>query len=385
VQIFQPFYDWAITMNKPIMIAENGVLEDPAIPGRKAGWIADSQVVIKNVYPLIQAVLYFDTVGNSGPESLDWRVSTSQAAYDAYRTMALDPYFNPSTTPTDTTSPSAPGQPGGVSNSSTTIDLTWAASTDDVSGTLTYRVLRDGAQVGYVTSASTTTVQFQDTGLDPSSTHTYVVIAVDGANNPSDPSPTSDPITVQDGPPTPPAVFADDFSAGFANWSGSTGFTIDGTQGGASPPSARAQVTNAPGWAYRTLPSTLGTACMSMRLNVASRGSQFIALLRLRTATNGNIARLFVNNGGVLWVKSDVSGAQTSSATNVGTGWHQLELCGTVGTAGTWSLYRDGVPIVTDWAANTGTTPVGRVEIGDTLARTFTANFDDVVVDAQPN
>jgi hypothetical protein len=36
---------------------------------------------------------------------------------------------------------------------------------------------------------------------------------------------------------------------------------------------------------------------------------------------------------------------------------------------------------VNAWAANTGTTPVGRIEIGDTLARTFTMNVDDVVID----
>jgi hypothetical protein len=384
VQIFQPFYDWAITMNKPIMIAENGVLEDPAVPGRKAGWIADSQVVIKNVYPLIQAVLYFDTVGNSGPESLDWRVDTSQGAYQAYRTMALDPYFNPSQTPSDTEPPTVPGQPTGESNSSTTIDLSFAASSDDQSTTLTYRVSRDGNQVGIVQSASTTTVQFQDTSLQPSSTHTYTVVAVDAANNASDPSPPSDPITVQDGPPPPPSVFSDNFSAGFTNWSGSTALTLDGSQGGIAPPSARAQVTNAPAWAFRSLGTTLPSACMSMNVNVASRGSSFTALMRLRTAANGNIVRVFMNNAGVLWIKSDVSGAQRSSATNIGTGWHQIELCGTVGAAGTWSLYRDGIQIVNAWAANTGTTPVGRIEIGDTLARTFTANFDDVVVDRSP-
>jgi hypothetical protein len=176
-------------------------------------------------------------------------------------------------------------------------------------------------------------------------------------------------------------VFSDDFSAGFTNWSGSTALTLDGSQGGIAPPSARAQVTNAPAWAFRSLGTTLPTACMSMNVNVASRGSSFMALMRLRTAANGNIVRVFMNNAGVLWIKSDVSGAQRSSATNIGTGWHQIELCGTVGAAGTWSLYRDGIQIVNAWAANTGTTPVGRIEIGDTLARTFTANFDDVVVE----
>ena len=43
-------------------------------------------------------------------------------------------------------------------------------------------------------------------------------------------------------------------------------------------------------------------------------------------------------------------------------------------------LYRDGTRITT-FAANTGTVPVGRFEVGDTAAKTWTINFDDVVVD----
>jgi hypothetical protein len=39
------------------------------------------------------------------------------------------------------------------------------------------------------------------------------------------------------------------------------------------------------------------------------------------------------------------------------------------------------VKIVNAWAANTGTTPIGRIQIGDTVAKTFTANFDHVVLD----
>jgi hypothetical protein len=52
-----------------------------------------------------------------------------------------------------------------------------------------------------------------------------------------------------------------------------------------------------------------------------------------------------------------------------------------VGSAGAWDLYRDGVRIVSGWTANTGTTPVGRIQIGDTAAKTWTANFDDVAFD----
>ena len=44
----------------------------------------------------------------------------------------------------DITPPGDPGIPTGVSNSTSTIDLIWAAAVDNVSTNLTYRVFRDG-------------------------------------------------------------------------------------------------------------------------------------------------------------------------------------------------------------------------------------------------
>ena len=60
-----------------------------------------------------------------------------------------------------------------------------------------------------------------------------------------------------------------------------------------------------------------------------------------------------------------------------------FELCGTS------ALRPHGISIVTAChrqrlGANTGTANVGRVEIGDTAAMTWSGNFDDVVVDQTP-
>ena len=123
---------------------------------------------------------------------------------------------------------------------------------------------------------------------------------------------------------------------------------------------------------------------MSANVNAASFGANYPTLLKLRTAANGPIVRVFANASGVLYVKSDVSNLQIWSGAALGSGWHNVELCGTVGASGTWDLYRDGLKIVNAWTANTGTTPVGRVEIGNTQAVTATINFDDIVVD-QPH
>jgi hypothetical protein len=108
-------------------------------------------------------------------------------------------------------------------------------------------------------------------------------------------------------------------------------------------------------------------------------------LFRLRTATDGPVIRAYVDVNRVLRLRNDVTGAQLSSGVTIAVNtWRNLELCGTVGSAGTWSLYVDGVRVVTNWATNVGATPVGRVQIGDTAAKTWSINFDDVVVDLVP-
>ncbi|MEO8423629.1 MAG: hypothetical protein ABI595_06905 [Actinomycetota bacterium] len=282
--------------------------------------------------------------------------------------------------PPDTTPPTQPGQPAGQSLTSSSIDLTWTAADDDVSASLTYRVFRDGVLVGMFNSASTTTVAFADTGLLPNSSHTYVVTAADAGGNIGPPSDTSDPISVLAGPS---AIFTDDFSSGtLANWTTVTRFSID-VATGMPAPSARAAVSNQTATLAKTLSGSFPNLCVSWRINVSARTGS-IALLRLRTGAAGPVARVLVNSSGVLALRSDVSGITLASGVQLGTGWHSLEVCGTVGTSGTWDLYRDGTRIVTAWPANTGTTPMGSFELGNPNAGTWTANVDDVRVDQTP-
>ncbi len=176
------------------------------------------------------------------------------------------------------------------------------------------------------------------------------------------------------------SIFTDDFASGdFSNWTTSTRLTIDNADGSPSAPSARAQVTNQSAFAYRTLGSTYTQVCMSVNVNL-SAGSG-VALFRLRTAANGGVIRAFVTTTGTLGLRSEFASTQVNSRVALGSGWHNVEACGTIGTNSTWDLYRDGVRIVTAWQANTGTTPVGRIMIGDNTAKTVTANFDHVVLD----
>src|SRR3989440_212204 len=79
--------------------------------------------------------------------------------------------------PPDTTPPSVPTGLTASAVSSSQINLSWAASSDNV-GVSGYRVFRDGAQI-----ATTSTTFFANTGLSPSTTYSYAVAAFDAAGN----------------------------------------------------------------------------------------------------------------------------------------------------------------------------------------------------------
>lgn len=80
----------------------------------------------------------------------------------------------------DTTPPTTPSSLSAIAVSSTQINLTWNASTDNV-GVTGYRIYRGGALIastGNVTS-------YSNTGLSPSTSYTYTVSAIDAAGNAS--------------------------------------------------------------------------------------------------------------------------------------------------------------------------------------------------------
>src|SRR5207237_1115190 len=89
----------------------------------------------------------------------------------------------------DTIPPSVPTALTAGSTSSTQINLSWTASTDNVavSG---YNIFRGGSQVGTSPTAS-----YSDTGLVPSTTYTYTVTAFDAAGNTSAQSASSSATT----------------------------------------------------------------------------------------------------------------------------------------------------------------------------------------------
>jgi hypothetical protein len=282
VQIFQSFYDWAVTTGKPIMIAETGVLERN--PGDKAAWIADAQAALKSGFSMVQAFVYFNTQLVHSGITYDWRTDTSTSSYDAYKAMAADPYFNEG---------SAPPPP----------------------------------------------------------------------------------------PPPPGPLFQDGFDSGLSQWTSVVGLSLDPSTfpPSGSAPSVRAAVSNQRAFAYHDLGSSHPSLCMSEAVNLTSISGSASALLKLRTASNQSVGRVFVNPARVLHVRADIPGTTFSSGVALPSGWNTIALCGTIGTSGTWALWLNGTPIGS-WGANNGTSPITRVQIGDDAAKTVTLNIDDVVV-----
>ena len=84
----------------------------------------------------------------------------------------------PTTTP-DTTAPTTPTNLSATAISSSQINLSWTASTDNV-GVMGYRVYRGGTQI-----ATPTTNSYSDTSLSPSTSYSYTVAAYDAAGNTS--------------------------------------------------------------------------------------------------------------------------------------------------------------------------------------------------------
>jgi len=150
-------------------------------------WSASSDNVAVTNYLVFRDTLPSPIASVVGTTFSDTGLTPQQS--HSYRVMAIDGAGNLSafsntataTTPADTTAPSAPTNLTGVGPNSTTINLSWTASTDNV-GVVGYSVFRDG---GTTAIATVSTTSFSDTGLGISSTHSYTVKALDAANNES--------------------------------------------------------------------------------------------------------------------------------------------------------------------------------------------------------
>jgi parallel beta-helix repeat protein len=106
-------------------------------------------------------------------------------------------------TTTDATKPSAPtGLAATAVAGQNRVELSWRQATDNIAVT-GYRIYRDGARIGSVEGAASTS--YADPTVLPSRTYAYTVTALDAAGNESDPSAPATVTSSDTVPPSAPA------------------------------------------------------------------------------------------------------------------------------------------------------------------------------------
>ncbi|MCP5113738.1 MAG: fibronectin type III domain-containing protein, partial [bacterium] len=100
----------------------------------------------------------------------------------------------------DSQAPTVPTNLSATTVSSSQINLSWNASSDNV-GVTGYRIYRNGGQI-----ASTASTSYSNSGLLPSTQYTYTVSAHDAANNSSSQSTPASATTQPAGDSVPPSV-----------------------------------------------------------------------------------------------------------------------------------------------------------------------------------
>ena len=143
----------------------------------------------------------------SAPYAVTWDTRTAANGSHAVSAVARDAAGNRQTAATvtvtvgngDATPPTAPTNLTAVAASSSRVDLSWSAATDNVA-VQGYRVSRGGTVI--VTTNATT---FSDTGLAAQTTYTYSVSAFDAAGNVSPWSAPASATTPAGAPPPSPS------------------------------------------------------------------------------------------------------------------------------------------------------------------------------------
>lgn len=177
------------------------------------------------------------------------------AAYDASGNESAKSTAVSVTTTSDTQAPSVPAGLTATAVSGTQVNLSWAASTDNV-GVTGYKIYREGTQIG--TNATAT---YADTTCTPVTTYSYAVSAYDAAGNNSAQSSATTVTTPDTIPPSVPTGLSATAVSGTRvdiSWVASsdnvgvTGYKIfrGSTQIGTSATTAYSDTTCTPGTAY---------------------------------------------------------------------------------------------------------------------------------------
>jgi acid phosphatase type 7 len=276
----------------------------------------------------------------------------------------------------DTVPPSTPtglsAAPGQAS-----LALSWSPSTDNV-GVAGYNVYRGGNRLG-----STSATSYTASGLSCGTAYDLAVEAFDAAGNLS----ARAPLTASTSPCPPPPLFADGFESGnLSRWTSNLGLVADSGQAHNGSFGARSSSgsSGAAAWAYAQLGSEQSNLDYTLWFKLLAQGANVVDLLKLRTAGGTALLTMFASPTGVLGYQNNITTISTYSRTAISPGvWHKLELHTVVnGAASQTETWLDDQPVADlTRTESLGTTPIGRIQLGENIAgRSYDVAFDDVNV-----
>jgi hypothetical protein len=183
-------------------------------------------------------------------------------------------------------------------------------------------------------------------------------------------------------------LFADDFeSGGLSRWSSVSGLVVQQQEVMAGSWAARGTTTGPGAYATGTLAATQAELYYRCWVKLVSLGgTSSVNFMKFRTASGTAIAELFVTPAGLLGYRNDVTALSTTSQVVVSPGaWHEAQMHLLVnGTASTVEVWLDGTRIgaLSTTTASLGTTPVGRIQLGENVAgRDYDFAYDEVTAD----
>ena len=295
----------------------------------------------------------------------------------------------------DTGTPSKPTGLTVTSSAPNTVQVSWNPSTDpdQTPAQLSYQVSRKlGSATGNGTLVFTTApgvTSFADAvavgGIQPDKRYTYYVAATDGPRTSAKTAGVSGTVSS--------SVLTDSF-ANLDAWTlppTASGVTLDGTRGHASAPSAALVSLSAPltsGYAHRDIGAAYPTLCMLEWVSVTAydtRSNGQSTLLRVYSTAGNDIARLYIDNKGALWIRSDWGSNPTITHITVPAdgSWHSAQLCVTTtsdAVSGSLSGWWDNAALGTLTGVDNSPDLLSSVDIGDTGLDNFTINVDDVSI-----
>ena len=179
-------------------------------------------------------------------------------------------------------------------------------------------------------------------------------------------------------------VFSDGFESGtLLGWTGSSGMTAQQQLVFEGAWAARATSTGTSAYAYKNLSPTVSNLFYEGRFYVVSQGNSNSSLVRFRTAAVGPILSMFRRSDSKLTFFNEVTGVSTAGPTVSAGTWHELEVHVLInGSSSQVEVWLDGTLAgALSGPTSLGTTPVGRLYIGDSgSGRSFDFVFDNQVL-----